>query len=148
MSMIEKNPPVIIDGAHTEQSMRHLFNSFTSWFPEGQRIVIFGALEDKDILHMARIIIAQSDHIIISRPGTFKKSNTTATFQLFQTEILRQRASSRLYLEEEADAALALALSLSENSSPILCTGSFYLGGEILLSHRRLKQTRECVSCP
>ena len=148
MSIIEKNPPIIIDGAHTQQSMRHLFNSFTSWFPTGPRIVIFGALEDKDILHMARIIIAHSDHIIISRPGTFKKSDTTATFHLFQAEILRQPASCSLYLEEEADAALALALSLSENSAPILCTGSFYLGGEILLSHRKGRQTRECVSCP
>ena len=148
MSIIEEHPPLIIDGAHTEQSMRHLFNSFTSWFPSGKRIVIFGALEDKDILHMARIIIGQSDHIIISRPGTFKKSDTTATFHLFQEEILRQSSSCRLYLEEESDAALALALSLSGDSDPVLCTGSFYLGGEILLAHRRRVGDRECASCP
>ncbi len=143
MSLISEHPPIIIDGAHTSESIRHLFNSFTSWFTEERRIVIFGALEDKDILHMARIIVPQASHIIISRPGTFKKSDITATFHIFQEEITRQKSSCSLYLAEEASDALALALSLSEQVSPVLCTGSFYLGGDILLAHQQMKESRE-----
>ncbi len=147
MTLIETTPPIVVDGAHTSESMHHLFNSFTSWFPTPNRIVIFGALEDKDILHMARIIVPQVSHIIISRPGTFKKSDIASTFKLFQEEIIKQKSSVSLYLEEKAEDALNLALKLSEASHPILCTGSFYLGGDVVAAYRVMKETKEKASC-
>ncbi len=143
MTLISEEPPLVIDGAHTSESMRHLLNSFTQWFPAPPRTIIFGALEDKDILHMARLIVPMFAHIIISRPGTFKKSDIASTFRLFQEEITRQNASSSLYMEAEAADALSLAFSLSTGQSPILCTGSFYLGGVILEAHDELRQDRE-----
>jgi dihydrofolate synthase/folylpolyglutamate synthase len=147
MQIVQTRPPLIIDGAHTKESMRHLLNSFTQWYPEQERIVIFGALQDKDHRHMARLIIPLFSHIIICRPGTFKKSDIQSLFNLFQDEILIEKASTHLYLESESSDALSLALSLSNNEIPILCTGSFYLGGEILSSYQKMEEAREVV-CP
>ncbi len=147
MQLVQHNPPLIIDGAHTKESMRHLLNSFTQWYPKNERIIIFGALQDKDHRHMARLIIPLFTHIIISRPGTFKKSNIESLFTLFQEELTLQKASSRLYLESESNDALALAFNLSNNEIPILCAGSFYLGGEILSSYQKMEEKREVV-CP
>ena len=147
MQLVNTFPPLVIDGAHTSESMRHLLNTFTRWYDQKERIVIFGAIEDKDHIHMARLIIPLFSHIIICRPGTFKKSNIEALFNLFQEEIGRQKSSTRLYLESESDDALSLAFDLSGKTVPILCTGSFYLGGEILLAYRRQSDQRE-VACP
>ncbi len=148
MQLISSIPPIIIDGAHTTQSLRHLLNSIEQLYQKGPKIIIFGALEDKDHIHMIRLILPMFDHIIISRPGTFKKSDIDALYTLFKQEIEKEKRATNLYIEKEAKDAISLALSLSHNTYPIIATGSFYLAGDILSAYNELYlETKERL-CP
>jgi len=148
MQLIHNNPPIIIDGAHTAESLRHLINSIEQLYHDSPKIVIFGALEDKDHIHMIRLLLPTFSHIIISRPGTFKKSNIESLFNLFRDEIEKEHSSCSLYIEREAEDALSLAISLSKNEYPIITTGSFYLAGDILSAYNEMNATLKESACP
>ena len=138
MQQLNDNPPLYIDGAHTVQSLRHLLNSFQQLHAGKSNTVIYGVLEDKDHVHMSNLLLPLFDHIIISRPGTFKKSDPESLFLLFKKEI-GDKENPRLYLEKDAKKALLLALECTPGDGAILCTGSFYLAGEIAQAYQQLK---------
>lgn len=152
MEFMGSAPTLIVDGAHTVESLRHLLNSFTQLYGSSGNTVIYGVLEDKDHIHMTQLLLPLFDRIIVSRPGTFKKSDPKALFQLLQKEVAEMRKPPRLLLELEADKALQLALESTEENRAILCTGSFYLCGEITRAHRALEESRnddlEVAACP
>lgn len=109
---------------------------------------MFGSLSDKDHLHMVRLLIPLFDRIIVCRAGTFKPNDPDALFLLIQKEI-GGKDSPRLYLEKDPDKALDLALRITPPGSSILCTGSFYLGGEIMSAwEKRELLSRGEVACP
>lgn len=153
MEIVSEHPSLIIDGAHTVQSLRHLLNSFVQLYGDRGNTVIYGVLEDKDHIHMTRLLLPVFDRIIVSRPGTFKRSDPEALFLLLQKEI-GEAETPRLFLEKDPDKALALALETTPVENAILCTGSFYLGGEIAAAfHAREiadqdQEGREAVACP
>lgn len=148
MQLINTTPPIIIDGAHTSESLRHLLNSINQLYKEEEKVVIFGALEDKDHIHMIRLLLPVFSHIIISRPGTFKKSNVEDLYNLFRKEIEHEKSDTSLYLEKEAPRALNLALNLSKGVNPIIVTGSFYLAGDILTSYNEMNEEQQEIVCP
>ena len=137
MEKLASSPALIIDGAHTVQSLRHLLNSFMQLYGKSGNTVIYGALEDKDHVHMSQLLIPCFDRIIIARPGTFKKSDPEGLFLLFKEEV-GSKPSPHLYLEKDPLKALELALHTTSAQGAILCTGSFYLAGEIARAHKTL----------
>ncbi len=137
MESLSASPPLIIDGAHTTASLRHLLNSFTQLYGEMGNTLIFGALEGKDHIHMAHLLLPLFDNIVVSRPGTFKESNSEKLFALLKKEALKLKVTPKIYLKIEADEALALAYSLTPTGGAILTTGSFYLCGDITLAYRK-----------
>ena len=150
--MISTKPPILIDGAHTVESLRHLLNSFIQLYGSTGNTVIYGVLEDKDHIHMTRLLLPLFDRIIVARPGTFKKSDPEALFLLLQEEIKEMRNPPRLFLEKDSDRALELAMETTEAPHAILCTGSFYLGGDIVAAYEKLRETEskklEAAACP
>ncbi|MDY0371524.1 MAG: folylpolyglutamate synthase/dihydrofolate synthase family protein [Sphaerochaetaceae bacterium] len=150
MEFLGKNPPLIIDGAHTVESLRHLLNSFVELYGTKGNTIIYGVLEDKDHIHMARLLLPLFDFVIVARPGTFKKSDPEKLFLLLQEELQEMRNPPQIFLEKDPDKALELAYSLTEKNHAILCTGSFYLGGEITLAYRKriAHNVLEIAICP
>jgi dihydrofolate synthase/folylpolyglutamate synthase len=149
MQVLTSTPPLIIDGAHTVESLRHLLNSFTQLYGNRGNTVIYGALEGKDHHHMTQLLLPLFDRIIISRPGTFKKSDPEGLYRLMQKEVAGLREAPELYLILDPIEALKLALSRTEEDHAILCTGSFYLGGELVRAYAALNEEHEEVAvCP
>jgi dihydrofolate synthase/folylpolyglutamate synthase len=136
MERLSANPPLIIDGAHTEASLRHLLTSFRQLYGNEGNTLIFGAIEGKDHIHMAHLLLPLFENIIVSRPGTFKASNPEKLFSLLQEEAKKLKVKPNFYLALEANDALELALSLVAKGGAILTTGSFYLCGDITLAFR------------
>ena len=130
MQRISVSPAFYVDGAHTVQSLRHLMNSFSQIHPGNRHTVIYGALLDKDHAHMIRLLLPFFEHIIVSRPGTFKKSDPEALLIMFKEEI-GQNSFHRVFLEKDPLKAVELALAVTPVDKAILCTGSFYLAGDI-----------------
>ena len=114
---------VVIDTAHTVNSVattRDAFMKITSHDP----VLIFGAVDGKDIEHMIRELFIPFRRIIISKPGSFKKSSPEKIFELAVSLFPEKDIE---YIESPS-VAFDSALTLS---SDILITGSFYLAAEI-----------------
>jgi dihydrofolate synthase/folylpolyglutamate synthase len=143
---IGKEPPFIIDGAHTPESLALCIETFCSLYGEGG-VLLFGCAADKDAAAMARIAVSHFSKIIITTPGTFKISNPALVYEVFTA----QAGQEKTLLVEDTQEAVRQAVYLAENFShgashggtaarreeeeekvlPILGTGSFYLVSEI-----------------
>ena len=128
---ISHAPAIVVDGAHTPHSLDLCLRSFASLYGKGA-ILIFGCAAGKDIVSMAKQCAPIFSRIIITRPGTFKKSFPDEIFTIFSREAENMaQAPEILFIPDTLDAidqAIKLAL---ENNLPVLGTGSFYLAGEI-----------------
>jgi dihydrofolate synthase/folylpolyglutamate synthase len=144
MEFICLDPPIVIDGAHTVESLRHLMSSFMQLYGKKGNTVIYGALEDKDHVHMTHLLLPVFDRIIVSKPGTFKKSDPDSLYTLLQEESKEMVDPPVIILEKDPQKALHMALEQTEKANAILCTGSFYLGGEIVRAYRAMQE----AACP
>ena len=64
---MQKNPMVIIDGAHNPESFRNLRNTIRDYLPNKNIIFVFGVSEDKNVRSMLKIIKPVIKHLIITR---------------------------------------------------------------------------------
>ncbi len=128
MEITEHNPPIIFDAAHTPLSIQRMLESYKKLFPENG-ILIFGSVIDKSPEKMAPILCSNFKEIIISTPGSFKKSNPEHVFKIFNSinknTILKKKPSLAL------KKAMELAAKEKHKKTSILVTGSFYMVSEI-----------------
>jgi dihydrofolate synthase/folylpolyglutamate synthase len=128
---ISSTPLFIVDGAHTKTSVKTCLDTFTSLYGEGG-ILLFGCAEGKDILSMSEICAPHFSRIIITRPGTFKKSKVEEIHAAFVQAVEAQKSQPEIILLPDTDEAVDMAIRLArEHDLPALGTGSFYLAGEI-----------------
>ena len=128
---ISQTPIFIVDGSHTPHSMDLCIETFTSLYGK-DGILIFGCAADKDTRSMAKLCLPNFSRVIITKPGTFKKSYPEEIYSAFTREAqLLLKALDILFIPETRNAidkAIELALKYK---APVLGTGSFYLSGEI-----------------
>ena len=132
LELIRENPSIFIDGAHTERSVSRVFASFRSLFPTGG-VLIFGAVEGKNHARMAELALEYFNKIIISTPGSFKKSDPAALYDLFCDRIAANSLKEiDIRLVQDPSEALDRAFEMAEeHHGVILTTGSFYMAAEI-----------------
>lgn len=125
---VSAKPDVIIDGAHTPRSVSLCAETFVTLYGSGN-LLLFGCAADKDSAAMARILIPYFSHIVITKPGNFKKSDIDKTIKCF-TEA---KDGFTVIIEPVPETAEALRriYSLARGKNiPLLVTGSFYLAAE------------------
>jgi dihydrofolate synthase/folylpolyglutamate synthase len=120
-------PPLIIDGAHTPKSTEHCAKTFISLYGEGG-ILIFGCAAGKDAYTMARILAPRFSRIVITIPGTFKKSDSETVYHIFEQFA---RPGSLFYIPDPEEAVKKTLDLRRETGLPVLGTGSFYLAADI-----------------
>jgi dihydrofolate synthase / folylpolyglutamate synthase len=122
-----RGPRILLDGAHTPESIRTVLEIARELEPDSRRrVLVFGSVKGKQHDAMLRILIDQFDEIIISRPGTFKESNTTELAELCRGLGGRCRRMDEMGEALEA----ARATTASHGGGLIIITGSFHLIGE------------------
>ena len=122
--LVRADPPVVLDGAHTPESIRLTVDTARSLFP-GPKVLLFACAYDKRHAEMASLLAPHFEAIVVTKPGTFKASDPKAVYASFAA--LRPDAR----LEEDTAAALALAAGEAEaQGAALLVTGSFYLCAE------------------
>ena len=134
METVEWKRTLLLDGAHTQSSMEHLLGTFKQMYPNSKGVCIFGAVEGKNHEAMVEAVLGTFDTVIVARPGTFKKSDPQALYEMIKEHIEENEAAKftrKAYLECEAKDALDLARKLTTPDEPILVCGSFYLAGAI-----------------
>lgn len=63
---------IIIDGAHNPHGAAALRESLDKNFPTGKRNFIFGALADKNIDEMIKILFRKDDFVIVAEPDSYR----------------------------------------------------------------------------
>ena len=126
-----KAPPLIIDGAHTPESIALCCETFCSLYGTGN-ILIFSCATDKNVQLMAQHLIPHFSNVIITSQGTFKVSDPDKIFAVFGELAGKQDKGAKIHLIKDTGAALKQAVEWSKKENlSILCTGSFYLASEI-----------------
>ena len=117
------DPPLIIDGAHTPESVSLCVQTFCSLYGEGG-VLLFGCAADKNAAAMAEILLPHFSHIIITTPGNFRVSDPEKVYAAFSAD--------KTVCIKNTHEAIQQALETSRKQNlPVLCTGSFYLVSEV-----------------
>lgn len=116
-------PAVLLDGAHNAQGADALAD-FMQTLPQGQRVLVFGTLLDKDWQSMVKALAPHFDIILTVAPQSPRAVDTRTLAGAFHAAQKPAEASPTL-----AD-AFARAKALAGPSGLVIIAGSLYLAGE------------------
>jgi dihydrofolate synthase/folylpolyglutamate synthase len=128
-----REPPVIFDSAHNQDSFAKLRQALDEYFPGRQAYLIFGASEDKNIPGMFEEIKPKIRKLIVTRADHPRA--------LPPEQIIR--LADRTGLESEAvspvESAFRRALELSEkDGSIVLSAGSMFVTAEVMQAWNKI----------
>ena len=155
--LLSANPLIVIDGAHTHNSIRTCADTFFSLLgsnfdasdphtgsilehsgippvsaepSKNKPILVFACAADKNPADFAPIFLGNISQLYLTLPGSFKKGNLEKTVGAF-TQVFGNGNNVVMEASEDFNAVLkqAFTQSIAENR-PLLITGSFYLAAE------------------
>ena len=116
--MIEKNPTVILDGAHNGESMQAIISAVRSRFPRSRIIPVVGISRGKDWKRMSDVLAKNSDTLIATESRDIRACPA-------------QELGGK-FIAAPVSKAIELAKSIACPEDVILVTGSLFLVGEVL----------------
>jgi dihydrofolate synthase/folylpolyglutamate synthase len=126
MELLQLDPPVVVDGAHTPRSVGRVLESFRALCgPPGEAVLLFGAAAGKRVADMAAVLAPAFGVVVVSGTGSFRESAPVEVHRAFAA--LNRGAE----LVPDPAQALERALEHTAGRRPLLVTGSFYLAGEV-----------------
>ena len=125
--VVRRDPPVIFDSAHNQDSFEKLNETLETYFPGKKVYLIFGASEDKNILAMFAALKPKIQKIIITR------AEHPRALDVERIQQLANQAGAESELVTPVKAALARALELSsKDGSIVLSAGSMFVTAEVM----------------
>jgi len=122
-----REPPVIFDSAHNDDSFARLRETLETYFPDKMAYLIFGASEDKNIPGMFREMKPRIRRLIVTR------ANHPRALEVEKIQGLADQAGVPSEAAEPVEAALARALELSQkDGSIVLSAGSMFVTAEVM----------------
>lgn len=123
LQWIPGRPPLLLDAAHNPAGARALADYLAALRPF---VLVFGAMADKDVEALGRILFPLADALVLTRPPDVRAATAAEVAR-------RTRPFSRgARLEDRPRRALALARTLLPPDRPVVVAGSLYLVGEVL----------------
>ena len=133
-------PYVLMDGAHTEESVRVVLERMkrdeSLGLGEARRaVLVFACARDKRVEEMAREIVRSGlfERVFLTRPGEGKEADLPRAERAFR-EAMGELAEFREALEVEEDYEEMIGRAFAkagELGVPVVVLGSFYLVGEV-----------------
>ena len=127
---------VILDGAHNSHAVRRLVEALGTYYPGQKFHCLFGALKDKDVGEMLKLMAPYVSHWHITKtpyPRFRELDDVCAEVSNAGGVVESADDLSREYLEAVMESAAA------DSSTPLLITGSLYMiGAAIQLLRNRL----------
>lgn len=127
--LVSKNPLIVLDGAHTVNSIALTLKTFDMLAEEPGELV-FACAADKNVDDIASEFGNRFTRITVTRPGDTKKSDIGHSAKAFQRAV---NAAGNVHLEANPDYVAVLEnafLRSRQEHKPLLITGSFYLVAE------------------
>lgn len=117
---------LILDGAHTCNSIKGTLDTLNKMFGEEKVNLLFACAADKDIKDISKLFKYRFNHIYVTKPGNKKQSNIQAEIQAFK--------DAEVDFTADADYKTMIKKALQETAEKgqvLLVTGSFYLVSEV-----------------
>jgi len=119
-------PALILDGAHTLNSIRLTLDTLNKMYDDKKVNLLFACAADKDIADISKLFKNRFEHVYVTKPGSVKKSDINAEINAFKD------AGVKFTANEDYELQIKKALEDSEkNNCILLVTGSFYLVSEV-----------------
>jgi len=129
--LLRREPPVVIDSAHNRDSARRLRETLDEYFPEIPVILIFCALQDKDITGMLEELKPRLECVVATRAD-----HPRAPSVEWMAEQV-QKAGIPVEAVELVTSALERSLELAGNQKLVLSAGSVAFAGEVSAAWRK-----------
>ncbi len=123
--ILRKNPFLIIDAAHNNDSSQRLVETVQELFPDKKIILLFGASEDKDIQGMLNNFSKITRLIILTRSTHPRAAKPEIIQPILQT------LSCDTIIIEDIQQALEFALEQIQKEDIILASGSAFVAAAI-----------------
>jgi len=133
--VLRREAPVVIDSAHNRDSAMRLRQGLDDYFPGIPVILIFCALEDKDISGMLAELKPRLERVIATRAD-----HPRAPSVEWMSEQVRQ-AGIPVEAVTPAGAALERALQLANQRALVLSAGSVAFAGEVREAWKKQNKT-------
>ena len=129
--LLRRDPPVVIDSAHNRDSARRLRETLDEYFPGVPVILIFCALEDKDISGMLEELKPRLERVVATRADHPRAPS--AEWMAEQVE----KAGIPVERATPVSSALERALELAGENKLVLSAGSVAFAGEVSAAWRK-----------
>jgi dihydrofolate synthase/folylpolyglutamate synthase len=123
--ILRRDPPLVIDSAHNRDSARRLRETLDEYFPATPVILIFCALEDKDISGMLDELQPRLERVVATRAD-----HPRAPSAEWMAEQVR-KAGIPVEAVAPVPEALGRALHLADGGKLVLAAGSVAFAGEV-----------------
>ena len=128
--VLHTEPLIVIDGAHTENSLRLTVQTFQNLTTK-KGLLVFACAEDKPSDILAQVFENKFDTIYLTIPGSFKKSNFAKLTQDFTAYFDSKNSRQKIVHSDDYTSVIEQAINEGlRTKTPVLITGSFYLAGE------------------
>ena len=132
-----REPPVIFDSAHNEDSFLKLRETLDAYFPDKKVYLIFGASEDKNIPNMFAAMKPKIQRLIVTR------ANHPRALEEERIVELARQAEVPYEAVSPVESALARALENSaKDGSIVLSAGSMFVTAEVMKAWNNLMSLR------
>ncbi len=126
MEMVWKRPRIVVDGAHTPDSVHQLVRSCGAHLKYDNLIVVFGCAADKDVPGMLAKLAGGADKIVFTRAEHHGRAADPRDLQKKFAEVSGKMTQSAPSVKD----ALNLAHKAAGRDDLICVTGSFHVAGE------------------
>jgi dihydrofolate synthase/folylpolyglutamate synthase len=131
--VVRREPTVIFDSAHNQDSFAKLRQALDEYFPGRQVYLIFGASEDKNIPGMFAEIRPKIRKLIVTR------ADHPRALQPEEIIYLAEQAGLQSEAYTPVEAAFRRALELSEkDGSIVLSAGSMFVTAEVMQAWKKI----------
>lgn len=131
LHIIEKEPLIILDGAHNPHGIRSLRQALGLHFPGRELVGVVATLADKDWHQSAQELAQTFNKLIITQapgPRGLRAAEFATAFEDLDAEVIA--------IEPDPSVALELLRGAMEQDSVGVITGSLYMVGEVLSAVR------------
>jgi len=134
--IVRREPPVILDSAHNQDSFEKLALALEDYFPDQPVILIIGVSEDKDVAGMLTALKGRLKLVLATKavhPRAIEPEKIVET---------AKRLGVRVEVAAPVDAALARALDLAAGGGEIvLSAGSMFATAEVKTAWEKMHKS-------
>lgn len=127
MEVIQKEPVIIIDGAHNEESARAFASSLRAHTNKKKVYLLMGVLQDKDYHTILDILLPLAKGVIVTQCNYTRALPAAKLYEV----IYDKNPNLELIMEKDLIKAYEAGRRKIEKNDILCCLGSLYLIGEL-----------------